>query len=1242
MKRILSILICVFAFLSTSTVYAQVVDGAQIYVSLNGSDSNNGTIDSPFLTLQKAQAEARKLLKTADGDVTVNVGGGIHYLSEPLMLTDEDSGRNGNKMIYKSDEDAVISGGLKLSGKWEQHDGNIYKISVPESFGDRYIAGLYINGEKKNRSVSDTRIEAEGYYLDEKGLECGFIFNDERVANIPDYEDLEIGYYWQWRFIMAPVMEGKALGEGKTALIFRQPDFRISRSLLKWNEYGWFEYDLYNSYSFLDEAGEFYYDRSEHTLYYVKGEDENLDNALTIVPNIEKVIDICGSDSNHKAKDIEITGFTFSHTASDNRVREYIYHAHQDSITEDDCREEEYFYPQWTEAIRASVWMSYCDSVSIKGNTFCHMQSHGIGLYDGVTNCDVTGNAFFEIAAAAIKVGLVMHEFSSIEKDGLTNVSARKLVTGSDMLPGDNPRKSPWVLTHGDYSNNAWYDTSEGEKWVQVDLEEAHRIKKIYLTSSYEHNHHSETRSNYEIHASNDENFTSYEIITKHGDSVNNFPHSRGYLELDINDPNKYRYVRLVKKSGVAAISQFIVMTDDMDGVKRTEMPKNNKIANNYISDVCQMYYASVPIEIMYTADLEVTHNEIYNAPYSSITMGWGWERGICTDNVNNIISYNRLENGMLKLDDGAHIYVLDTSEGSQIIGNYLNGASGFHGGIYFDNGSESYSAHGNVVERTTYCVSPWSSGSNDIQIWDNYTSTPQYRLAASNSYIKNMQVFVRNNPTPEAQKIIDYAGLEPEWEYIRNKYTSDVEKFWELEEMPDEQYFPLHVKNDQYSGQIVEGSVIKNILDYSGLTDHPLSQEFIAKFDELEERSKQNEKTFQDRIEIWYGLNRLLEDFTKSEVFKNGYQPIVFNDGVPIDDSKVPVMKSGRVDGNAFVNDIETFRLPLTADARANIQTGEMYMNNIGVKNIYYTASKFGDVMFEFDFKYDYKNGDFSGFVLRGKDPGTYMETNTNCGYSFNFNEKTLDIQRFNAGQRTVLFGTVGSFVPQSGVKTLDVSMLSKDKLNHIKLGAFNVEDGVRIYLEANGQVLVDYVDNSDQAIKEPGYMSFLAPTGKIYIGQTENAINFSDLENASWAKPYIYLLTSNDIIKGRGEGIYAPLDNVTYEEWVLLLTRTFEGVNEANLTVGIPGKLSGNLNRENAAVMLANAMNSYGVYIPKEQEITFSLEGISPYALSSVEYLGKAGLVSGDNLGNFNPQNSINRAECAKLVFMAMQYAE
>lgn len=53
---------------------------AEIFVAANGSDTNPGTLEKPFATLQRAQQEAR----TAVGReaVTVFLREGTHYLSE--------------------------------------------------------------------------------------------------------------------------------------------------------------------------------------------------------------------------------------------------------------------------------------------------------------------------------------------------------------------------------------------------------------------------------------------------------------------------------------------------------------------------------------------------------------------------------------------------------------------------------------------------------------------------------------------------------------------------------------------------------------------------------------------------------------------------------------------------------------------------------------------------------------------------------------------------------------------------------------------------------------------------------------------------------------------------------------------------------------------------------------------------------------------------------------------------------
>jgi hypothetical protein len=76
--------------------------GSDIFVSPSGSDaSGDGSQAKPFATLPKAQLAARKALAdTVGGDVTVHLGAGKYYQSEPLVLTALDSGKNGGRMRW--------------------------------------------------------------------------------------------------------------------------------------------------------------------------------------------------------------------------------------------------------------------------------------------------------------------------------------------------------------------------------------------------------------------------------------------------------------------------------------------------------------------------------------------------------------------------------------------------------------------------------------------------------------------------------------------------------------------------------------------------------------------------------------------------------------------------------------------------------------------------------------------------------------------------------------------------------------------------------------------------------------------------------------------------------------------------------------------------------------------------------------------------------------------------------------
>lgn len=129
-------------------------------------------------------------------------------------------------------------------------------------------------------------------------------------------------------------------------------------------------------------------------------------------------------------------------------------------------------------------------------------------------------------------------------------------------------------------------------------------------------------------------------------------------------------------------------------------------IANNVIEYIGMEYRSSVGIFAGYVADLTVEHNEIHDAPYTAISVGWGWTD---TETMlrNNRIQWNRIYSVMNTMADGAGIYTLSKQPGTTIHGNYVHdlvrspwAGSSSISGIYLDEGSSEIVVSDNVLER--------------------------------------------------------------------------------------------------------------------------------------------------------------------------------------------------------------------------------------------------------------------------------------------------------------------------------------------------------------------------------------------------------------------------------------------------------------------------------------------------------------------------------------------------------------
>ena len=171
-----------------------------------------------------------------------------------------------------------------------------------------------------------------------------------------------------------------------------------------------------------------------------------------------------------------------------------------------------------------------------------------------------------------------------------------------------------------------------------------------------------------------------------------------------------------------------------------------------------------------------------------------------------------------------------------------------------------------------------------------------------------------------------------------------------------------------------------------------------------------------------------------------------------------------------------------------------------------------------------------------------------------------------------------------------------------------------------------------------------------------------FNDLGAFDWAKPAITNLFNRGIINGKGDGQYAPLDNVTREEFTKMVV-TALGLNTIDARAAFGdvsdkdwfapyikaavdnGIVSGqsddkfgvgeNITRQDMAVILANALK----YLDKTTEGTGNsfkdASDVSDYAVNAVDTLSAAGIINGYEDGTFQPLNSANRAEAAKVIY-------
>ena len=174
----------------------------------------------------------------------------------------------------------------------------------------------------------------------------------------------------------------------------------------------------------------------------------------------------------------------------------------------------------------------------------------------------------------------------------------------------------------------------------------------------------------------------------------------------------------------------------------------------------------------------------------------------------------------------------------------------------------------------------------------------------------------------------------------------------------------------------------------------------------------------------------------------------------------------------------------------------------------------------------------------------------------------------------------------------------------------------------------------------------------------------SFNDLANYSWAKEAIEVLASKGVVNGKAEGVFAPADNITREEFAKILTLAYgldtvkaecdfsdmdkdrwsykyvAAMYEMGAISGYPDgtfKPDSFVTREEMAVMLCRVLLKLSkIEIDYAQSSSYNdYEEVSEFAQNSVRTLSNHKILSGDDNGCFNPKKGATRAEVCKMIY-------